>query len=152
KVLRTDVRQRTDLPGGLSYMADHSVVNRLAGLGGEATLTGLAAQGTVVRRGGRLFSVDERPGVLMLGPIPAWGALEVGVIGADVRQLERNLRALGYPGFSVDDIFTSATWAAVRQWRHDIGAPVDGVVDLGEVVFLPTEARIDQRLLTPGDA
>jgi len=152
EVVRTDVRQRTDLPGGLSYMADHSVINRLAGLGREATLTGVAAQGTVVRRGGRLFSVDMRPVVLMLGPVPAWRPLELGVVGADVRELERNLKVLGYRGFTVNGIFTSATWAAVRQWEQDIGTPADGVVDLGEVVFLPTAARIDQRLLTPGDA
>jgi peptidoglycan hydrolase-like protein with peptidoglycan-binding domain len=128
------------------------VASRLAGPGGQATLTGLAAQGTVVRRGGRLFSVDERPVVLLLGPIPAWRPLEVGLVGADVRELETNLAALGYGGFTVDDTFTSATWAAVRRWQRDIGARVDGVVDLGEVVFLPSAVRIDQHLLTPGDA
>jgi peptidoglycan hydrolase-like protein with peptidoglycan-binding domain len=151
EVVRTDVQERTDLPGGLGYVADRTVANRLAGLAAQ-TLTGLAAQGTVVRRGGRLFSVDQRPVVLLRGPIPAWRPLEVGVAGADVRELETNLAALGYRGFAVDDTFTSATWAAVRRWQRDIGARVDGVVDLGEVVFLPSAVRIDQRLLTPGDA
>jgi peptidoglycan hydrolase-like protein with peptidoglycan-binding domain len=151
-VVRTDVQERTDLPGGLAYVADRTVANRLAGPEGEATLTGLAAQGTVVRRGGRLFSVDERPVMLLRGPVPAWRPLAVGVIGADVRELERNLEALGYGGFTVDDTFTPATGAAVRRWQRDIGARVDGVVDLGEVVFLPSAVRIDQHLLTPGDA
>jgi len=152
EVVRTDVQERTDLPGGLAYVADRTVANRLAGPDGEATLTGLAAQGTVVRRGERLFSVDERPVVLLLGPIPAWRPLEAGVVGADVRQLERNLEALGYGGFTVDDTFTSASSAAVRRWQRDMGAQVDGVVDLGEVVFLPSAVRIDQHLLAPGDA
>jgi peptidoglycan hydrolase-like protein with peptidoglycan-binding domain len=152
EVVRTDVQERTDLPGGLAYVADRTLANRLAGPEGEATLTGLAAQGTVVRRGGRLFSVDERPVVLLLGPIPAWRPLEVGVVGADVRELETNLEALGYGGFTVDDTFTSATRAAVRRWQRDIGARVDGVADFGGVVFLPSAVRIDQHLLTPGDA
>jgi peptidoglycan hydrolase-like protein with peptidoglycan-binding domain len=73
------------------------------------------------------------------------------VVGADVRQLERNLRALGFGGFTVDDTFTSTVGAAVRRWQRDIGARVDGVVDLGEVVFLPSAVRVDQHLLTPGD-
>src|SRR5262245_65694297 len=123
-------------------MADHSLINRLAGLGREATLTGVAAQGTVVRRGGRLFSVDMRPVVLMLGPVPAWRPLELGVVGADVRELERNLKVLGYRGFTVNGIFTSATWAAVRQWEQDIGTPAAGAVALGEVVFRRTAGRL----------
>jgi len=152
EVVRTDVQARTDLSGGLAYVADLTVANRLAGPEGGATLTGLATQGTVVRRGETLFSVDERPVVLLLGPIPAWRTLRAGVVGADVRQLERNLEALGYDGFTVDDTFTSATSAAVRRWQRDIGARADSVVDLGEVVFLPSAVRIDQHLLTPGDA
>jgi len=152
KVVRTDVHARTDLTGGLGYVADRTVANRLAGPEGRATLTGLAAQGTIVLRGERLFSVDQRPVVLLLGPTPAWRTLRVGVVGADVRQLERNLEALGYGGFTVDDTLTSATPAAVRRWQRDIGARDDGVVDLGEVVFLPSAVRIDQHLLTPGDA
>lgn len=152
EVVRTDVQARTDLPGGLAYVADRTVANRLDGPEGGATLTGVAAQGTVVRRGETLFSVDSSPVALLLGPTPAWRTLRVGVVGADVRQLERNLEALGYGGLDVDDTFTSSTGAAVRRWQRDNGARVDGVVDLGEVVFLPSAVRIDQHLLTPGDA
>jgi peptidoglycan hydrolase-like protein with peptidoglycan-binding domain len=99
-----------------------------------------------------LFSVDERPVDLLMGPIPAWRTLRVGAVGADVRQLERNLDALGYGGFTVDDTFEPATSVAVRRWQRDTGARADGVVDVGEVVFLPSAVRIDQHLLTPGDA
>ncbi len=152
EVVRTDVQARTDLLGGLAYVADRTVANRLAGSEGGATLTGVAAQGSVVRRGERLFSVDDRPVVLLLGSTPAWRTLKVGVVGADVRQLERNLEALGYDGFTVDDTFTSATSAAVRRWQRDVGARADGVVGLGVVVFLPSPVRIDQHLLTLGDA
>jgi peptidoglycan hydrolase-like protein with peptidoglycan-binding domain len=152
KVVRTDVQARTDLPGGLAYVADRTVANRFPGPEGGATLTGVAAQGIVVRRGDRLFSVDERPVVLLLGRVPSWRTLRVGAVGADVGQLDRNLEALGYGGFTVRNTFTPATRAAVRRWQRDIGARADGVVDLGEVVFLPRAVRIDQHLLTPGDA
>jgi multidrug efflux system membrane fusion protein len=152
KVVRTDVQSRTDLPGGLAFVSDRTVANRLAGPEGGATLTCVADQGSVVRRGGTLFSVDERPVVLLLGPTPAWRTLRAGVVGADVGQLERNLEALGYGGFTAHNAFTPATGAAVRRWQRDIGARADGVVDLGEVVFLPSAVRIDQHLLTSGDA
>src|SRR6266542_3382482 len=114
EVVRTDIQARIDLPGGLAYVADRTVANRLAEPEGGATLTGVAAQGSVIRRGGRLFSVDERPVILLLGPTPAWRTLRVGVVGADVSQLEPNLEALGYGGFTLDDTFTSATDAGVR--------------------------------------
>jgi peptidoglycan hydrolase-like protein with peptidoglycan-binding domain len=152
EVVRTDVQARTDLTGGLTYVADRTVANRLAGSEGGATLTGVATQGAVARRGDVLFSIDGSPVVLLLGSTPAWRTLEAGVVGADVKQLERNLAALGYGGFTGDDTFTSATRAAVQEWQRAIGAPDDGVVDLGEVVFLPRAVRIQQHLGTAGDA
>ena len=58
--------------------------------------------------------------------------------GPDVEQLERNLRALGYgDDFTVDDDFTYATPAAVKEWQEDRGLPETGRVDAGQVVFLP---------------
>jgi peptidoglycan hydrolase-like protein with peptidoglycan-binding domain len=152
EVVRADLQATTDLTGRLAYVADRTVANRFFGPEGGATLTGLAAQGILVRRGETLFSIDGLPVVLLLGSMPAWRTLEVGVVGADARQLERSLEALGYSGFAVDDVFTSATRAAVRRWQRDIGAQDDGVVDLGEVVFLRSAVRIDQHLRTVGDA
>jgi peptidoglycan hydrolase-like protein with peptidoglycan-binding domain len=105
----------------------------------------------VVRRGERLFAIDNEPVVLLYGSTPAWRSLGAGVDnGWDVKLLERNLDALGYEGFSVDTEFTSATEDAVREWQADIGAVEDGVVDLGEVVFLPAAVRVDERLSAVG--
>lgn len=151
EVVRTDVRARTDLPGGLAFAADRTLANRLAGLESLATLTRVAAPGSVVERGETLFSVDGQPVVLLRGSTPTWRTLLVGMTGSDVGQLERNLQALGYGGFVVDRTFTSETGAAVRRWQRDMGARVDGMVNLGEVVFLPNAVRVDQRLLRPGD-
>lgn len=63
--------------------------------------------------------------------------------GADVRQLEENLRALGYGGFTTDATYTATTAAAVRHWQRDLGLPQTGEVELGRVVFAPGEIRID---------
>nr|WP_269204986.1 peptidoglycan-binding protein [Motilibacter aurantiacus] len=76
--------------------------------------------------------------------------MSVGDEGADVRQLERGLQALGHTGFTVDDEFTVGTAAAVRAWQEDVGAVEDGVVDLGEVVFARTGLRVAEHQASPG--
>jgi peptidoglycan hydrolase-like protein with peptidoglycan-binding domain/biotin carboxyl carrier protein len=65
--------------------------------------------------------------------------------GYDVRQLEEALVALGHDPdgtVTVDDEFASATREMVKVWQEDIGAKADGVVDCGEVVFLPGPAQV----------
>jgi hypothetical protein len=105
----------------------------------SATLTGLLEVGTTAGRGTVLYTADQQPVVALIGDLPAWRTLEVGVDdGADVRQLEENLVALGYgDGLDVDDAFTADTAAAVEAWETDLGrAAPDGVVSIGDVVFL----------------
>ncbi len=105
----------------------------------SATLTGLLEVGATAGRGTVLYTADEQPVVALIGDLPAWRSLAVGVDdGADVRQLEENLVALGYgAGLDVDQAFTAATAAAVKAWETDLGrtAP-DGEVSIGDVVFL----------------
>ncbi len=82
-----------------------------------------------------------------------WDALDVvaeePTPDVDVVQLQKALQRLGYsvPATGVAD---AATTAAIEAWQADIGAEVDGIVDLGEVVFLPTPVRITEALLTVG--
>jgi membrane fusion protein, multidrug efflux system len=110
--------------------------------GGEvpsATLTGMLDVGATADRGTVLYSADEEPVVAMIGDLPAWRTLEHGVDdGADVRQLEENLAAMGYgDDLEVDESFTADTARAVEAWETDLGrATPDGVVTIGEVVFL----------------
>ena len=67
---------------------------------------------------------------LLYGRLPAWRPLSVGVDdGPDVRQLERNLVALGHDpdrDITVDDHFTRATRAAVRRWQEAAGLEETG--------------------------
>jgi peptidoglycan hydrolase-like protein with peptidoglycan-binding domain len=105
----------------------------------SATLTGMLDVGAAADRGTVLYSADEEPVVAMIGDLPAWRTLEHGVDdGADVRQLEENLAALGYgDDLEVDESFTADTAGAVEAWETDLGrATPDGVVTIGEVVFL----------------
>lgn len=132
--------------GRLGYGSESSLSGRVGG-----TLTALPAVGTTVRRGQPLYRVDNRPVVLMYGTVPAYRSMSVGAEGPDVAQLERNLKALGYDDFTVDDTYTYATAAAVRQWQEDRGLPETGVVEHGRVVFLRAQVRVATHKAAVGD-
>jgi hypothetical protein len=137
-VARRTLVDRAHLDGTLGYGSERSAMDRLGG-----TLTWLPSPGAVIRPGQRLFAVDGKPVILMDGAVPAWRALSAGVSdGVDVRELERNLAAFGYDPGTVDETFTSATAAAVRDWQDAVGLPETGSVELGRVVFLPGARRV----------
>lgn len=124
--------------GALGYGPATAVTGRRPG-----TVTGLPQAEAKITRGRALFLVDDRPVILMYGSLPAYRTLRTGTKGADVRQLERNLRALGYSGFTVDEEFSGATAYAVRRWQRDRGLPRTGSVELGRVVFTGGPVRVD---------
>ncbi|MCP3975390.1 MAG: HlyD family efflux transporter periplasmic adaptor subunit [bacterium] len=72
--------------------------------------------------------------------------------GTDVLQLEEGLVALGYTGPVVDGIWDSGTKTAVLEWQTDIGTEDDGVVNLGEIVFLPATVRVNEVLASVGSS
>jgi peptidoglycan hydrolase-like protein with peptidoglycan-binding domain len=127
----------------LGYAGEYDVLGGLPG-----TLTWAAPAGTVVTSGQRLYETDGiNRASLMFGSRPAWRSLEAGVAnGADIRQLEDNLRLLGYTrkGDVIDRHWDSRTTAAVKRWQKDMGLVVDGTVELGEVVFLPEAIRVTE--------
>jgi peptidoglycan hydrolase-like protein with peptidoglycan-binding domain len=89
----------------------------------------------------------------MYGSRPAWRTLEPGIgNGSDVRQLEENLRSLGYTreGDEIDRHWDSDTTAAVKRWQRDHGRTADGSLELGEVVFLPEAIRVSEVTATAG--
>ncbi len=148
KVTRGDLVTTETISGTLGFAGSFSVTNRLSG-----TITALAAEGRTVRRGQTLYAVDGQPVVLMYGRTPAYRTLSVGVEGPDVRQLEKNLVALGYGGsFDVDDEFTYATARAVRQWQEDLGLTETGSVELGRVVFADGVQRVSEVKVKVGGA
>ena len=140
------IEQRTlhtaaDLTGTLGYEGTSAVD---AGTGG--TLTWLPAEGTVISRNGVLYELDGqvRPR-LLYGARPVWRPLGPGVSdGADVRQLEQNLRAMGYApsNLKVDAHWDARTTTAVKRWQKATGRTADGTLDASDIAFLPGPIRV----------
>jgi peptidoglycan hydrolase-like protein with peptidoglycan-binding domain len=131
--------------GELGYDAPVELSARVSG-----TVTGMAGVGTVVQRGQTLFRIDDKPVILLIGTLPAYRALSSGLEGADVKQFETNLAALGYDGFTVDEEYTGSTASAVKEWQEDLGIDETGVVDLGRVVFAAAPLRVDAQSASVG--
>jgi peptidoglycan hydrolase-like protein with peptidoglycan-binding domain len=127
----------------LGYAGEYEVLGGLPG-----TLTWAVPAGTVVTSGQPLYEVDGAGRAsLMYGSRPAWRSLEAGVSnGTDIRQLEENLKLLGYTrkGDVIDRHWDSDTTAAVKRWQKKAGLTVDGTVELGEIVFLPEAVRVTE--------
>lgn len=140
EVTRRNLIQTEEVDGVLDY-GDATTVRGAE----QGTVTWLPAEGSTVRRGEPLFEVDNVPARLLYGDRPMFRRLAAGDEGPDVRQLEENLRALGCDPdkeMAVDEEFDWATAAAVQAWQEAHGAEEDGVVEPGEVVFLPGEVRV----------
>ncbi|MGV9310793.1 efflux RND transporter periplasmic adaptor subunit [Streptomyces sp. NPDC003691] len=145
KVTRQTLRDIQTADGALGHGDTAEVVSRVTG-----TVTSVPESGQRIGRGQALYAVDDKPVTLMYGSLPAYRPLKEGTEGPDVRQLERNLRALGHTGFTVDEEFTEATATAVKAWQEDLGLDETGVVDLGRVVFAPAAIRVDALEAAPG--
>ncbi|GAA4467998.1 peptidoglycan-binding protein [Phytohabitans houttuyneae] len=137
QVQRSTLVDAETVDGTLGYGTETAVTPRLRG-----TVTWLPAAGATVKRGGRLYGVDDTPVVLLRGTLPLYRPLTPGVEGADVKQFEQNLAALGYDGFTVDEEYTDSTADAVREWQEDLGAPETGAVEVGRVAYAAGDVRI----------
>jgi peptidoglycan hydrolase-like protein with peptidoglycan-binding domain len=132
--------------GDLGYGETTALAARTSG-----TVTTLAAEGATVVRGKALYRIDDDPVALLYGKLPAYRTLAPGVEGRDVTQFEKNLRALGYDGFTADDEYTWATAEAVREWQEDLGLAETGTVDPARVVYAPGAVRVDSHTAAVGD-
>ncbi|WP_433429198.1 peptidoglycan-binding protein [Nonomuraea sp. CA-141351] len=141
EIARQDLVETKTVDGALTYAGERQIDSGAAG-----TVTWVAAQGAVIRRGRPLLKVDRRPLVLMYGKLPMYRTLQQGVSdGPDVEQLERNLKALGYGDYlTVDDHFSYATEQAVKDWQDDRGLEETGRVDAAQVVFQPAAVRVTE--------
>nr|BFE81836.1 hypothetical protein GCM10020093_044370 [Planobispora longispora] len=137
EVTRSDLADTEAVDGTLGYSDRRTLPNHAQG-----TVTRTRDEGAVVRRGGWLYRVDGRPVVLMYGDIPVYRTLSSSTSGRDVRQLERNLKALGYDPGAVDEDFTWETGQAVREWQEDAGLEETGTVDAAQVAVAPGPVRI----------
>jgi peptidoglycan hydrolase-like protein with peptidoglycan-binding domain len=145
QVTRINLVETTSVDGLLSHGVAESVESKAAG-----TLTWLPDVGSVLRRGDVLLRADEKPVIVLYGPLPIYRPLARDVTGDDVEQFESNLRALGYDGFTVDKRYTAATEAAVKRWQRRHGLTESGLVDLPAVVYVPGPVRVASRVARLG--
>jgi peptidoglycan hydrolase-like protein with peptidoglycan-binding domain len=142
-VQRKTLTVTESLGASLGYAGDYDVLGGLPG-----TLTWTVPAGTVVTAGQRLYETDGRDRTsLMYGTRPAWRAMRRGVPdGADVLQLEQNLKRLGFTrkGDRINRHWDARTTAAVKRWQRHEHLQTDGRIDLGEVVFLPEAIRVTE--------
>jgi membrane fusion protein, multidrug efflux system len=138
KVTQQTLKDTETADGELGFGTTSAAVNRTAG-----TITAVPDSGQELRRGNTVYSVDNKPTTLLYGALPAYRKLADGSEGTDVLQLEQNLSAMGYTGFTVDDEYTDATAEAVEEWQEDLGLDETGVVELGSVLFAPGHIRVD---------
>jgi hypothetical protein len=116
---------------------------------GGGTLTRLPPAGRIIRQGQALYRVDNgSPVVLLYGSVPAWRALDEGVTGADVSQLNHDLVALGDASRSEIsaagwDYFSWETAYGVQKLEENLGvSSPPGSLPLGQVVFEPAALRV----------
>ncbi|GAA4259119.1 peptidoglycan-binding protein [Dactylosporangium darangshiense] len=118
---------------------------------GNGTLTEVPAVGATVQRGQAIYRVDNTPVVLLYGTLPSYRNLAVGDEGPDVKQLEQNLAALGYTGFTVDEKYSASTATAVKKWQGDLGLTKTGSVEAGRVVYALGAVRVNEHKAEVGD-
>jgi hypothetical protein len=149
EVARRDLVRAEELDGSVGHGTSRSLV-----LNAEGTLTALPAEGEIIEPGDVIAEVDGQPIIALQGPIPLWRPLGPSVDdGEDVLQLEYILATLGYAeehDVTVDDDWTAATTEALEAFQEDHGQEDDGVIDLGEVVFVDGPVRVDGIDAVPG--
>ncbi|HEY2309243.1 MAG TPA: efflux RND transporter periplasmic adaptor subunit [Streptosporangiaceae bacterium] len=145
-VTRVDIAATTPVTATLGYGGSYTVTGR-----GTGTLTWLPVPGKVIRQGKVLYETgDGSPVVLLYGNVPAWRALDEGLTGQDVSQLNHDLVHLGYANRADIvalgwDYYSWETVYAVQLLEGHLGVTFPpGSLSLGQVVFEPQALRVSQ--------
>ncbi|MFG3257304.1 peptidoglycan-binding protein [Streptomyces sp. NPDC048172] len=145
-VQREDLSESAEAEGTLGHAGKRKINGAASG-----TLTWAPKSGSVIKRNGRLYEVDDHSVRLLYGSEPMYRTLKEGVTGDDVRQFEANLAALGYTGFTVDDEYTGLTADAVKRWQEANGDKETGTVTQRDIAFASGAVRIESTALSVGD-
>jgi hypothetical protein len=145
-VTRQDIAATVPVTATLGYAGSYPVTGQ-----GGGTLTWLPPTGTVIGQGQVLYKTDNgSPVVLLYGRVPDWRALDEGMTGQDVAQLNHDLVALG----DADRAAVAALGWGYYSWetaygvqrleeRLGVSSP-PGNLSLGQVVFEPEAIRVAQ--------
>ncbi|WP_223695310.1 efflux RND transporter periplasmic adaptor subunit [Leifsonia poae] len=133
--------------GSLAFADPHDIASGSAGV-----VTALPQPGTTITAGTSLFAVDNVPVYLFHGGLPAWRGFSSGMDdGPDVKQLQQNLKALGYFTGEPDGSFGQRTLSAIKAWQKATGQEQTGSVDLGRIVFQRGDVRVSGLKVAIGD-
>ena len=149
-VTRQDLTANTPVTATLGYAGWYVVTGP-----GGGTLTWLPPAGQVIRQGQVLYRTGNgTPVVLLYGSVPDWRALDEGVTGQDVTQLNHDLVALrdaDSAGISALgwDHYSWETAYGVQRLEERLGAATPpgslaGSLARGQVVFEPEALRVSQ--------
>ncbi|WP_401001108.1 peptidoglycan-binding protein [Agromyces sp. GXQ0307] len=131
------------------WRQDPIAMNQAAG-----TVTSVAIKsGSEVHPGEVVYSVSLRPVVIAVGEVPAFRSLARQDHGDDVEQVQQMLADLGFYDGDIDGQFGWVTESAVKTWQRSLGVEGDGVVQLGDVIFvpsLPLQVALDNELVFRG--
>jgi multidrug efflux pump subunit AcrA (membrane-fusion protein) len=145
-VVRRAITATTPVNATLGYAGSYPVTGH-----GGGTLTWLPSPGQVIGQGQVLYKTDNgSPVVLLYGSVPDWRALDEGVTGQDVSQLNHDLIQLGYADRA--DIvalgwnyYSWETAAAVQRLEEHLGvSSPPGSLSWGQAVFEPQALRVSQ--------
>jgi hypothetical protein len=144
-VTKGSLASQLSADGTLEYTtsggSDYSVVNQASG-----TFSKLPPAGAVFSRGQVLYRVSNDPVILLYGDTPVYRSLSEAGTGPDVRELNRNLVALGYATRSEVDwdwsYFSAETAYALERLQYHLGEDETGTLSEGQTVFLPGQVRI----------
>jgi hypothetical protein len=145
-VTRQDLSATTPETATLGYAGAYAVTGQ-----GGGTLTWLPSSGQVIGQGQALYRTGNgSPVVLLYGRVPDWRALDEGVTGQDVAQLNHDLVALGYADRADVvplgwDYYSWETAYGVQRLEEHLGVSApSGALSLGQAVFEPEALRVAQ--------
>ncbi|MFG2647882.1 peptidoglycan-binding protein [Streptomyces sp. NPDC048436] len=150
KVERTTLTRTESVDGNLGYGDVTAVQAPPAGKAGAGIITWVPGDGDTIKRGQSAYKVAEQKVPLLYGSTPFYRPLETGTEGKDVEVLEKNLSALGYTGFTVDDTYDAGTAGAVRDWQDDLGREETGTVQPSDAVVASGARRVAEVKATAG--
>lgn len=148
KIQRGDLSGVKTVQGTLDFSGARDLTAGVSGI-----LTQLPDAGSRIGVGGELYRVDNAPVSLFRGAVPAWRTFAQGMTdGPDVQQLEQSLKELGYFSGEPDQHFTWQTAQAIKAWQKATGQEQTGSIDLGRIMFAPTDLRVGEIKAAIGDS
>ncbi|MFV0452081.1 MAG: peptidoglycan-binding protein [Propioniciclava sp.] len=125
------------------------------GSGGEAGATRVFTReprpGATIKEGDVLAEVNGRPVIVLKGKVSAFRAITPGIAGADVKQLEKALKRLGYLA-KADDTYTKATESGVKELYGAAGVKPSGPTPEQAGELRAAEERLSQARASLGAA